>query len=321
VDCGGHTIDLSLIRITHECVSESGDTSQKRLRLIAAAPPASINENNTLAPLGKQMTMEIADTIMEKGELSEGIGPELLYDYKVEEAKCRFFTAYPAHTVGEVFSPAFAPELRCRLTWGASAAPAANVLDVDFPTDMAADVRFGTYGSLVRTYMKDLERYGVISDQHRLDGILFAGGASRMSPLRECVKAGAEAWLRYEGGQVATAFLQVERPTGAATAPLSCISRDRPVALGVENAVGYGAALVAGSEVLRQDVHKGEHRFTEDTATRTLEEILIQQAGAERALKGLRAAIEELAEYRTDSGARIGAADLKKILDGELPPL
>jgi hypothetical protein len=85
--------------------------------------------------------------------------------------------------------------------------------------------------------------------------------------------------------------------------------------------VGYGAALVAGSEVLRQDVHKGEHRFTEDTATRTLEEILIQQAGAERALKGLRAAIEELAEYRTDSGARIGAADLKKILDGELPPL
>ena len=317
VDCGGHTIDLSLVRAVHECTSESGDLSKKRLCLIAAAPPASINENNTLAPLGKQMTMEIADTILEKGEVTDEVGVELLYDYKVEEAKCRFFNSYPARAVGEVFSPAFAPTLKCRLTWGAST-PIGGVLDVDLPTDMAAEVRFDTFASHVRTYMKDLERYGVISDQQKLFGILFAGGASRMSPLRESVKKGASHWLRYENGRVATAFLEVEHPTST-TAPLTTSADAAP--LGVENAVGYGAALVAGSEVLRQDVKKGQHRFTEDTATRTLEEILAQQLSAERALRGLRAAIEELAEYRADKGAPITSEDLKKILGGELPPL
>ena len=318
VDCGGHTIDLSLVKGIHECTSESGDQSQKRLCLIAAAPPASINENNTLAPLGKQMTMEIADTILEKGEVAEDVGVELLYDYKVEEAKCRFFNSYPAHTVGEVFSPAFAPSLRCRLTWGA-AKGASGILDIDLPADMAAEVRFDTFASHVRTYMKDLERYGVISDQQRLDGILFAGGASRMFPLRESVKKGADRWLRYENGRVTTAFLEVEHPIASAATPLYTSAEG--VALGVGNAVGYGAALVAGSEVLRQDVKRGQHRFTEDTATRTLEEILAQQLSAERALRGLRAAIEELAEYRGDKHAPITADDLKKILGGELPPL
>ncbi len=226
MDLGGHTADLSLVRL-----------ARMERRILARPLQRSASSDRPVIGMGKAITEELCDACY--GRFG--------YDPVLEAAKCELFSGgdWESRTVERVLKTSANGKGRVRLTYHSVPEQEESCVRLSMSGDGSIGIR-RIYRRLSSVVLGYLEAGGL--HPRELDHVLLTGGTSRIAPLREHLIASLRdgGWWR---DPYRPSVILMDDASGASSAPLM---REHTLAeagptekLSSDTAVVLGAVLVA----------------------------------------------------------------------------